>query len=162
MKTERTASRAFRAFRAFRLSIVRRLLTSKPPAGSASPQSSRENLFLHISRSSQLGVRSVSYSDLPINGAAGVSAVWGEFHEMTRAVTQTDGLGWGCVAPSALFRRNKKMSARQRRSPPRQTNGQPQRGGRFPSPGDGDAMARCQISPQTADAPGAAMLGNLK
>ncbi len=32
-------------------------------------------------------------------------AFGGRFHEMARAVTQTDGLGWGCVAPLALFTR---------------------------------------------------------
>ncbi len=36
-----------------------------------------------------------------------VYAVLGRISRVRRAaVTQTDGLGWGCVAPSALFRRN--------------------------------------------------------
>ena len=53
----------------------------------------------------------------------GASAVWGRFHEMARAVTRTDGPGWGSVAPPALFGRN--MSA----------NGAVHRGRPVPSPG---------------------------
>ena len=33
----------------------------------------------------------------------GCIRVKADFSEITRSVTQTDGLGWGCVAPSALF-----------------------------------------------------------
>ncbi len=78
----------------------------------------------------------------------------GRFHEMARAVTQTEGPHRGSVFSAEHERR--------RRGPPRQPSSQPRRGARFPSPGrstagaqapgDGGAAMRGQRLPQMARA----------